>query len=94
MDALASTDGNLNEILEAGWRKVGAALASIREATPDVTPEEITRRAANYESHFEGAALTSTALAKHWAKCGAERPPIKARPVEHRNWNDLGTGGL
>jgi hypothetical protein len=34
-----------------------------------VTPDEIARRAVNYKTHFEGAALTAQALAKYWAKC-------------------------
>jgi multidrug efflux pump subunit AcrB len=35
--------------------------------------EEIKRRGANYRSHFEGAALTPTALAKHWALCATPK---------------------
>jgi len=70
MDALASFDGKLTEIGTSGWSRVAKALAIIREVTPEVTPQEITRRGRNYETHFDGAALTSTALAKHWAKCG------------------------
>jgi uncharacterized protein YdaU (DUF1376 family) len=94
MDALGGCEGNIMELNRATWGKVARALKQIREVSPDVTPDEIRRRAANYETHFEGAALTSTALSNHWAKCGAERPPIKARKVELRSWTDLGTGGL
>jgi len=70
MDALGTLDApDLREMNKAGWKRVGVALSQIKESTPDVTPEEIARRARNYRSHFEGAACTSTALAKHWARC-------------------------
>ena len=39
-----------------------------------VTPDEVRRRAANYRTHFDGAALTPTALSKHWAVCAAAKP--------------------
>ena len=78
MDALGSLDGALNDTSKTAWGRVAKALSEIREVSPDVTPDEIKRRADNYVAHFNGAALTSTALAKHWAKCGVS--PESAKP--------------
>ena len=70
MDALGMIDApDLNEIDGDGWKRAGVALSKIKSVAPDVTPEEIARRGRNYRTHFDGAALTSTALAKYWAMC-------------------------
>lgn len=62
-------------------RATGVALSEIRRALPDVTADEIARRAAIYRAHFRGAALTANALAKHWSRCA--RPPSNGqRPPE------------
>lgn len=69
-DALAAaTDGDADKLTTPTARAVGVALAQIRKASPDVTPEEIARRARNYRVHFRDATLTASALAKHWARC-------------------------
>ena len=81
------------ELGKAGWKRAAKALAEIREVSPDVTPEEIDRRAQNYRGHLGGAMLTSTALAKHWARCGTAAPPVPRRDGR-RSLADLGTGGL
>jgi hypothetical protein len=80
MDALGECEGNIMELNRAAWSKVATALKQIREVAPDVTPDEIRRRTANYQTHFEGAALTSTALSNHWAKCGAPKVIYKPAP--------------
>lgn len=75
-DALAEATGENPEI--AGGR-IGKALSAIVKAMPDVTPEEIQRRARNYTTHFRDAALSSTALASWWARCAeAARARISA----------------
>ncbi|MBI2498373.1 MAG: hypothetical protein HYV75_10835 [Opitutae bacterium] len=72
-DALAEAAGiKPCELVGPPARACGVALASIRKATPDVTPEEIHRRAQNYASHFD-AVLTPFALANQWAKCHAAK---------------------
>lgn len=72
-DVLAEATGNrVSEMVGRPAAACGTALASIRKATPDVTPEEIRRRAANYRTHFD-AALTPSALANQWAKCHAAK---------------------
>lgn len=44
-------------------------------------PEEAAERARNYRTHFRDAALTPTALCKHWALCAkpARDPPSQSR---------------
>ncbi len=91
MDALALCEcNNLAEVSQAGWKRIGSSLKQIREVCPDVTPEEIAKRARNYQTHFDGAALTSNALAKHWARCAtAAEPKAKAGQAPLINtWHD------
>lgn len=81
IDAMAECDGSLDEITRQGWGRVAKALKEIREATPDVTPEEIKRRTENYRKNMPpGSTLTSTALAKHWARCKDEQVKSAAQP--------------
>jgi hypothetical protein len=69
-DALAeATDGAPSQLTADTARAVGVSLAKIVKVSPDLTPFEIARRAANYHTHFDGAALTAPALARHWARC-------------------------
>lgn len=76
-DTLCEIEGsNPLEIGRKGGRIAGA-LRQIKEATPDVTPDEIKRRAANYRETWPTITLTATALATHWAKFGwAETAPL------------------
>jgi hypothetical protein len=76
MDALMMVEsGTCEGATKAAWSKVAKALSEIKGATPDVTPEEIARRASNYKGHFDGAVLTATALASHWARCNEGKRP-------------------
>lgn len=70
IDALASVGGvDPLQIPPRAWGAIGAALADIRAVCPELTPEEIARRGANYRTHYPSASLTAPALAKHWAVC-------------------------
>lgn len=72
MDELATVAGiPLNEIGAAVAKRLQAVISTIKQSTPDVTPEEIRRRAANYRTHMRDANLTAEALAKHWGLCHA-----------------------
>ncbi len=67
-DALASLNGeDLSQITEPGWIKAAKALKQIKVVCPDVTVEEIQRRATNYSLKWPGK-LTALALAAHWAE--------------------------
>jgi len=82
MDTLAAIEcENLDEVTSQLWGKHAKALSVIRSVAPDVTPDEIKRRAANYKSHFDGAALTSTALAAHWGKCATAKNATRTKFV-------------
>lgn len=68
LDALALLE--TPDVLQVtNWPKHAKALKLIRSVSPDVTPNEIARRGANYITHMPKALLTSTALANHWGKC-------------------------
>jgi hypothetical protein len=69
-DALArATGSDPDQLTKRAATACGTAAAEIRKVCPDVTPEEIQRRANNYRSHFQGAACTPSAMASQWAKC-------------------------
>lgn len=60
--------------------QINAALRSIREVMPEVTPEEINRRASAYRAKWPDVHLTANALAKHWAIFGEKKegaPPAE-----------------
>ena len=67
MDALALSTGiALIEIGEAMARRLQSKLTVIKQSSPDVTPTEITARAAAYRLQWPEMSLTPEALAKHW----------------------------
>ncbi len=101
--ALATAGRNLAGMTRRETRQVGLALAEIRGATPDVSADEIGRRARHYREHFRDAALTPMALASHWGACefapgcgpktgGTVRPVEPKTPVdietEPAGWRD------
>ena len=69
-NALCLIEGSNPAEIGASGGRIAKCLKMIRASTPDVTPEEIRRRAANYPRQFKDAMLTADALAKWWAKCG------------------------
>lgn len=74
LDCLASIDGDVSQLTKSAIGRAAKALSQIKDVCPNLTPEEIQRRSNNYKTHFDGCALTTTALAKHWAKCDKARP--------------------
>jgi hypothetical protein len=38
----------------------------LRKLNPDITPAEVARRAANWSTHYEGAAISGPAIVAHW----------------------------
>jgi uncharacterized protein YdaU (DUF1376 family) len=81
-NALAEIDGGAAEITPSAAGRVAKALQGIKAASPDVTADEIKRRARNYKTWFDSAACTSTALAMHWAKC--RTPKLNAAEVQQQ----------
>ena len=80
--AVATVGGcDPSQITSPGRDTAVTALGHIREVCPNVTPEEINRRAGNYAQHFKTAAITPAALARYWAKC--EKPPLVTTSQPH-----------
>lgn len=70
IDALAACGGaDPLQVVPSAWPGIGKALADIKAVCPDVTPDEIRRRSANYRTHMRETILTPHALAKNWALC-------------------------
>lgn len=76
----------LAEVCGIDWTKIpdgerGALNSAVKQLRPlNPSPAEIVQRAQNYRSHFADAALTPSALARHWGKC-EHPPPAKQRPA-------------
>lgn len=81
--------------MSVGRGQLNAALKAIREQEPGLSDTyllsvEIHERAKMYRAVFENAALTPTALAKHWHRVKAEThtrpriPPPRALPPRHQ----------
>jgi len=69
----ASIQSDPNQLTKSERSKVASALSDITTASPDVTPEQIKRRAYNYGTHYPDAPLTAKALAANWSKCEHEK---------------------
>ena len=70
LETLAGIGGStIQDITTSGWKGFQRALSEIKAVCPDVTPDEIRRRAGNYRRHFREATITAHALAKHWGLC-------------------------
>jgi hypothetical protein len=82
IDALAACGGaDPLQIVASAWSGIGKALADIKGVCPQVTPEEIARRSANYRTHMSAdTILTPHALAKNWALCDKPNPRNKPAP--------------
>lgn len=78
--------GTLEGIPDRTWSKVAKMKKEIVGAAPGVTPDEIKRRAARYRKIFPNAALTSSALVSHWARCATKpREDSSGMPEKIRN---------
>lgn len=82
--ALATaTEGTLTTLSKRAARNVDASLREIRQLCPNLTPDEIARRASNFRAHFRTAGLTAQALANHWSRCDTPPPDApKAKQLE------------
>lgn len=80
-DALAEMEGGAENLTKPAARKVGVALAHIRKASPEVTPDEIRTRARNLTLHLPHATATATSLSNHWARCASA--PVYGAPGNH-----------
>lgn len=81
-DALAELDGGAENLTPTAASRVGAKLAGIRKASPDVTPEEIRRRAANLRALYPTARATASSLEANWGACAGTPAPL-GKPAIH-----------
>jgi hypothetical protein len=88
LDALAACGGaDPLQIVASAWSGIGKALADIKGVCPQVTPEEIARRSANYRTHMsDKTILTHSALAKNWALC--DKPNPRNKPSQETEFAD------
>lgn len=81
LDALAGLDGsNPDKATDPAWGKIATALSQIKAVSPDVTPDEIRRRADRYRSQHPTWHLSANALANHWGALDGPAhvdPPLK-----------------
>lgn len=76
--ALAEGCGwNVHQITDSARGGLGKAAKELLKV--GASPGEVRGRAAAYRQKFPKAALTPTALAKHWASCEPSRQPLPAR---------------
>lgn len=76
LDTLATlAGGKVEEVPPPMWSRCAKALANIRAVCPNVTVEEIHRRAAVYRKKWPDRDLTATALATWWAQCVPNATP-------------------
>lgn len=61
-------------ITQPARKAYNTAVETLRKVA--ATPEEVNRRAINYQVRFEGASLTPSALARHWAECDTIPPRL------------------
>ena len=73
MDSLAGVCGIPLGEIAGNASLLAKAIKSIRLSTPDVSHDEILRRASNYKTHMPTCLLTPQALAKHWSLCHAPK---------------------
>lgn len=78
LDALVAVDGSdPMKSTSPAFKAAAVALKTIKEVSPDVTPEEISRRAKIYRMNNKDWSITPTAIAKYWGSCdrlGAAKP--------------------
>jgi hypothetical protein len=81
LDALVALDGSdPTQATPPAWGQTAKALKDIRTVCPNVTSDEIQRRAVNYRAQMPDAIISSSALAKHWAKCDRASNQSLSRP--------------
>lgn len=69
LDEFAKIEGmDLKEVSPGGWSRFARCKKELVQICPDLTPEEIRRRAQLYRKEWPTATLSADALVKWWAK--------------------------
>lgn len=92
-DCLATVTGtrNVHEMSRAGLRAVGVALADIQAVTPDLTEDEIKRRAAAFTRAHPTWNLTAPTLAKYWGNFSPRKETTRSGESDPYQEPDLET---
>ena len=101
-DALATATGKSpNALAKSEGGQIAKALKGIKQASPDVSAQEIRRRAEGYRRKYRDAALTPTALEAHWSEFAPAAPKPADVPIpEPQGWREIlrdskyGPGGI
>lgn len=94
-DALADLEGGSDCLTPNAGSRIAKALSLIKAASPDVTPDEIRRRATNLSALFPHATTTANSLSAHWAQCATQPKNPGVRRENHSDadgWR-AGRGG-
>lgn len=96
-DALAIACGSDPlQMTSSAARTCAVKAAEIRKASPDVTPDEMKRRAQCYLSKYRDASLTPPALCAHWAEFGSNGFHLESQhrlTDTERKWADAQRNG-
>jgi hypothetical protein len=91
-DALARAEGgDPLEVPSTYMRTLVVKAHELRQIAPNVTPDEVLRRAANWPSHMHDATMTGPAIVKHWARLAHTASPNGKEPprsYDHARAND------
>ena len=80
-DALAKAEESEPlEVPASRMRTLCVKANELRKVAPDVTPEEVARRAANWSSHMGDATITGPAVVTHWARL-ATKGKTRGKPA-------------
>jgi len=78
-DALARAENaEPLEVPASHMRTLCVKANELRKVAPDVTPEEVARRAANWSSHMRDATISGPAIVTHWGRLGS--PALNGGP--------------
>ncbi len=85
-DALARAENaEPLEIPASHMRTLCVKANELRKVDPNVTPEEVARRAANWSSHMDDATISGAAIVKWWGRLGSagngHRPRDRAAEI-------------
>ena len=73
------TGASMGSVTKAMRGEINAALRDIRAVLPEVTPDEMARRATRYRERWPRVTCSPSALAKHWGSLGSDStPPAQA----------------
>jgi hypothetical protein len=98
-DALARAENaEPLEVPASHMRTLCVKANELRKVDPNVTPEEVARRAANWSSHMDDATISGTAIVKWWGRLGSvgngHRPHDRALDIYRNAVEEASRGSL